>query len=424
MTPAPTPATGWPSAPPAADWPGPSRPPELASEITLTGVLSSVGEIAWNPAGTCLAYAVDGVESDQVQVRCQPDFCLSGRWSLEDRQPHTSLLWTPDGQAVLFIFWRSARVSSIGLGRMGETEWQDLLPGEKAQMGVNGSKDLVGWLDETTLLFTHGAGTASCEPHLLDVTTGQLLPLPKGWPVLAPFYFFSPDNRWVAANGYGLVFPQAFLWEWPKPAEAIRFSDQFGVVHSEAHFWIGNSLAVTVFPPGGEREWTTLPHPTLYLWDTASGDARPVAQGVYGASLAPPNDRLAVIFLGEPYVGEPVVETSGNLPYLGILDWPGGQLLAIYPLGSEEYSTLRSIPPVLGPVWSLDGRWLAFSPYTGGLLLMDREGGIQPIFDRGDFNWTDGETRLRWGSSGYLALVLDHRLWLLQVPGEHADGDG
>jgi hypothetical protein len=117
-----------------------------------------------------------------------------------------------------------------------------------------------------------------------------------------------------------------------------------------------------------------------------------------------------VVFFGEPRDGGKVVETMGTLPYLGLLEWPGGRLLAAYPLGDEEFPGIWSVPHLTAPDWSPDGQWLAFPLYGGGLSLMNRSGDTQPVLSSPQVEWAG------WGSNGCLAMLIDESVWLVRVP--------
>jgi len=390
------------------------RPAELASEIAFVGVLpsDSISEAAWSPDGRCLAYGIlTSTESivSEVQVRCQPDFQLAGRWNVPFLLPF-GLLWTLDGRALVFFFLRDDG-SSIGLAQLNRIEWQDLFVGKSPPHAASIGRQFAGWLDDTTLAFTHAVGTGVAEFHWLDVTTGEILSSPDPESLGGLDQLFSPDRRWLAADDFGGVIPRAIVWELSRPDEPICLSNVFGTEHSDAQFWLGDSLGVVVYPPGNEwKDATTLPHPDLYFWNAGGGETQLVARGAFRAVAAPTGDRLAVVFFGEPHNGDEVVETTGTLPYLGLLEWPGGHLLATYPLGDEEFPGIWSVPHLTAPAWSPDGQWLALPLYGGGLVLMDRSGNIQPVLSNRQIEWAG------WGSNGSLAMLIDNSIWLVRVP--------
>ncbi len=403
-------------APFAPECPDQSLPPRLVSTITFTSAFSSgpVNLFTWSPNGSCLAYGVDNDREDQVHIRCQPDFRLANHWSLiswpvTGLPTWSGLVWSSDSRAVLFIFNRND-ASSIGLARLGESGWKDLLPGEKARMGVNRWKNFQDWLSETTLAFTHSCGTGCSELHLLDVDSGDLLPVPQaGEYRIASRYLFSPDRRWVAGNIALRAFPEAFVKEWPGPGKSVYFSSLFHTENSEVEFWDKDSLGVIVYPPGRWQDWKSLPHPDLYLWKASTGQVRLVARGAYRAVVAPTGDRLAVLFFGEPQSRAGLVEAAGSRPYLGLLDWPSGYLLAAFPVGNEGFSKIKSVPPLPGPFWSPDGKWLAFPLYSGGASLVDRNGNARSVLSTRQVEW------MEWGGNGYLAMLVDGSVQLVRV---------
>ena len=174
--------------------------------MEFIGVLPAgpVTVAAWSPDGTRLAYAVTNAEADGSQgleVRSLPNFGLEEHWPV--RGIITDLTWTPDGQTVLFVFDRGD-TSSIGMARLGESGWRDLLPGEKAVLAVSLGKNFVDWLGETVLAFWVHCDTGCETLYTLDITAGDLHSLVNAWgspdapyaDVSATDYLFSPDHYW------------------------------------------------------------------------------------------------------------------------------------------------------------------------------------------------------------------------------------
>ncbi len=75
-----------------------SRPGDLA-EVTFLGSLppTCTNDAAWSPDGSCLAYMARFSTSSRIEIRCQPDFQLAGRWNVPS-QVAFDLLWTRDSQ--------------------------------------------------------------------------------------------------------------------------------------------------------------------------------------------------------------------------------------------------------------------------------------------------------------------------------------
>lgn len=402
-----------PFAPGCLDQP---RPDALAPDVSFVGIVPAAGPItaaAWSPDGTRLAYAVVNSETatwQGLEVRGLPDFRLEGRWSVSGV---FDLTWSTDGHAVLFVFDRGA-TSSIGLARLGESDWRDLLPGEKAVLAVSLGKNFVDWLDEGTLAFRVHCGTGCEALYGLDIATGELSPLVNAGDVpyadvFASCYLFSPDHRWLAATSWGTGGPMAMVLEWPGPAEPLDLSDLLGTSYTEAQSWTNGSLAFVAYPPGEPDTWPLPPQTEIYVWDTETTAPRRLATGGFRAAFAPTRDRLAVLFVGEPRVGEEGrVESDGSALHLGLLSWPGGQLLATHLVSTKRVSDVFDLWRLPTPVWSRSGDALAFQPVGGGLALMDQDGCVRSILVGELVDW------IGWGADGHLALLVDEELWLVR----------
>nr|HID12906.1 hypothetical protein [Anaerolineae bacterium] len=394
------------------------RPPELALDVAFIGVLPTgpVKVAAWSPDGTRLAYGVVNPERaawQGVEVRSLPNFRLEGSWAVPGV---FDLTWAPDGGAVLFVFDRGD-TSSIGLARLGEANWHDLLPEEKAMLAVSLGKNFVDWLDDKTLAFQVHCGTGCEALYSLDIATGELSPLVNtgDFPdapyadVFATRYRFSSNRRWLAATSWGTGLPRAMVLEWPGPAKPLDLSELLDTRHTEAQSWTNGSLAFVAYPPGEPDAWPHPPRPDLYLWETDAGTLRHVALGAFRAAFAPAADRLALLFVGEPRVSEKGrIESDGSTPHLGLLSWPEGQLLATHSVSAGDISDVFDLWRLPTPVWSPDGGALAFQPEGGGLALMDREGRVWPILTTESVSWVG------WGSEGHLALLVGEQVWLVR----------
>jgi 7,8-dihydropterin-6-yl-methyl-4-(beta-D-ribofuranosyl)aminobenzene 5'-phosphate synthase len=384
--------------------------------VSFVGIVPAAGPItaaAWSPDGTRLAYAVVNSETatwQGLEVRGLPDFRLEGRWSVSGV---FDLTWSPDGHTVLFVFDRGA-TSSIGLARLGESDWRDLLPGGKSVLAVSLGKNFVDWLDEETLAFRVHCGTGCEALYGLDIATGELSPLVNAGDVpyadvFASCYLFSPDHRWLAATSWGTGGPMATVLEWPGPAKPLDLSDLLGTSYTEAQSWTNDSLAFVAYPPGEPDTWPLPPQPALYIWDTETTAPRRLATGGFRAAFAPTGDRLAVLFVGEPRVGEEGrVESDGSALHLGLLSWPGGQLLATHLVSTKRVSDVFDLWRLPMPVWSRNGDALAFQPVGGGLALMDQDGCVRSILVGELVDW------IGWGADGHLALLVDEELWLVR----------
>ncbi len=389
-----------------------TRPVELAPGVNWVGFLPSTSILRadWSPDGNCIAYGAFISAKNEterwVEIRCQPDFQLAGRWQVPGLTSFP-FLWTRDGQAVLFIQYPvGSNSSTIGLARLQEVEWQDLLPGERSHLGVSMGKRLVGWRNNTTLAFTQAIGTGLCNLYLLDISQEPLSP-PESTGLHATFFLLDPQQNWLVEN-YRVGFPDAYVREWSNLGQEIRLSSQFGeeYKHGSAEFWVGDSLGVLAYRTWGLKEGFS--RPDFYLWNVTNGERQMVASSAFRANASPTGDRLAIDFWGEPHQAGERVEATGEYTYLGLLDWPSGRLLSTY-LVEETNISQKGFPMLTDPAWSPDGQWLAF-PLAEGMVLMDRSGNTQPVLSGREVKWVG------WGSNGYLAMLIDKSIWLVQVP--------
>jgi hypothetical protein len=393
-----------PFAPGCLDQP---RPPELAADVDFIGIIPAgpVSAAAWSPDGSRLAYAVRNPKANGFQgleVRSRPDFRLEGRWAAPGI---FDLTWMPGGRAVLFFFDRGD-TSSIGMARIGESGWSDLLTGEEAVLAVSQGKHFVDWLGKDTLAFQVHCGTGCETLYSLDVTGRDLCPLVNAWESDAPYanvfatvYHFGPNQRWLAANNWGTGLSRALALGRPGPVEPVDLSQLLDTSYTDAQSWAGDSLAIIAYPPGGPDAWESPPRPNLHVWDVSTGTTRLVAEGAFRVAFAPTGDRLAAFFVGEP--GASSVD-------LGLLSWPEGELSATHPVDVEVVTELPADWMLPAPVWSPDGSALAFRSGEE-LSTMNRDGRVWPVLTSKIATWAD------WGGDGDLALLVDEQLWLLQV---------
>lgn len=283
-------------------------------------------------------------------------------------------------------------------------------------LAVSRAKNFVDWLGENVLALKVGCGTGCSTLYSLDIATGDLRPLVNAWgepeapyaEVFSTVYLFSPDQRWLAATSWGRGLPEAVVLEWPGPAEPLDLSARLDTRYTEAQSWMGSFLAFVAYPLGDPDKWSLPLQPDLYIWDGESGVMRRLASGGFRAVFSPNGDRLAVLFVGEPEGNqEGLGKSKGSIPHLGLLNWPEGRLLATYPVSTKGISDPFDLWRLPTPVWSPQGKALAFQPAEGGLALMDEDGDVWPILTGKMVNW------FGWGG-GNLALLLDEEIWLVR----------
>jgi uncharacterized repeat protein (TIGR01451 family) len=397
-----------PFAPGCLDQP---RPSELASEVEFIGILPAgpVTVAAWSPDGTRVAYSVVNPDGwSGVEVRQAPEFGLLGRW---EASYVSDLTWSPDGQAVLFVFDRGD-TSSIGQARIGEADWRDLLLGDRALLAVSASKSFEEWLDDNVLVFGVPCGTGCKALYALDLATGRLSPLLSSQPSAGAFYasdyLFSSNHRWLAATSWGTGLPRTMVLEWPDPAEPVDLSALLDGRHTEAQSWTEDSLAVIAYPPGEPREWPMPPRPDLYVWDADVKVMRQVASGAARARFSPDGAQLGVLFVGEPQeVDGGWVQAEGSIPHLALLSWPEGELRSAQPASAEGLSDVVELWRLPTLTWSPDSKALALQEAEGSLAIRSQDGNAWPILKDRMVRWAS------WGG-GILALLVDEALWLVR----------
>jgi len=426
---------------------GVERPADLPEGVEITGILpeTGVGAVAFSPDGNYLAYAISvaAPSSQGIIVRSLPDFAITASWSVPGVD---TLFWTPDGAAVLFTFDRGDYSTGIGLARIGEEQWRDLLPA--GQMTVSDAKSFEGWVDrggETPplLAFSVGCGTGCRSLYSLDIGSGALAPL-VGVPdqeggytqVFGTTYEFSPGIAGevdggggetplsaggetpplLAVTNWGSGLPQASVLPWPGPGEPISLGAEVGTNYTDALDWGGSELAFLAYPAGDPSTWEAQPQLTLYVWDSETGTSLSVAEGAMNAAFSPQADLLAVLFAGEPrqspdgLVRAEPAEPFPN-PYVGLVSWPEGTLLASHKLSEQDIVGVFAMGTLPAPVWSPYGQAVLLRPQDDALALMRRDGTFQPVLSADE----EGTVPASWGQ-GYLAFVEDQQVWVVRAP--------
>ncbi|MFQ5856050.1 MAG: hypothetical protein ACE5LU_10440 [Anaerolineae bacterium] len=183
--------------------------------------------------------------------------------------------------------------------------------------------------------------------------------------------------------------------------------------------------------------WPVATTPTdLWVWDVETRTGHRWVPDAFGAAWPPAGDRVAVLLTGTPHldsagrvmdtdfaVGEPLTAT------LAVLNWPDERLVAQTPAGYwprlvdddeawQEFARRQ-------PVWSPDGRWLAYRGpddelwvmradgselrrITQGLLRRAVAGVLSPVARRLTVAWS--------ADSRYLALAIAGHIWVLRGP--------
>jgi len=183
--------------------------------------------------------------------------------------------------------------------------------------------------------------------------------------------------------------------------------------------------------------WPVATVPTdLWGWDAETRTGQRWMPDAFGAVWSPAADRVAVLLTGTPRldeagrvmdtdfaVGEPLTIT------LAVLTWPDGRLVAQTPAGYwprlvdgdeawQEFARRQ-------PVWSPDGKWLAYLGPDDELWVMRAEVSVRRRVTQGLLRQAVAgvlspaarHLTVAWSADGrYLALAIAGHIWVLSGP--------
>ncbi|MEX1255948.1 MAG: LuxR C-terminal-related transcriptional regulator [Dehalococcoidia bacterium] len=284
-----------------------SAPGDLAATATVSplpeGVIDlgdgSFGGADWSPNGLSLAYSQGG----SLYRADSPDFAPR----LLARQTSTPR-WSPDGTRIAFIGAHPGRggiaddySSSIWVVNADGSGLRDLLPGAAAELSPSTEKSLHGWLDDQTLAFDEGCGTACRQPFTMDVRTGAVSQAVRfagvttgaeGVGILGTVYTWSPDQRYVAVED--MTFPTVLLYD-RSTQELTRLAPQ-GRRTPWQRFdaWAPDSSAF-LYEENPSDGTSLQPPVSLRLWNVASGQSRLVASIGKDGAWSPDGSLIAYV---------------------------------------------------------------------------------------------------------------------------------
>jgi len=394
----------------------------------------------WSPTAPELAY----IHDNRLEVATAPDF-----------QPHPLASglrraafprWSPDGR---MLAWAEVvppgSMDGILPFNVALIKWAPTPTPRRFLLSGPSSSEGPAWLvyrwrDPGTLALADSTGMAA----ELILITGKMKRLvdcsPQTVPELVPcdpgaIVAWSPTRSLLAVsrlkgNGRSKIVLfrtdahlNSVLWRTPK-GENHRFHDW----SPDGRFFLYSRW---------DDGWPVATTPTeLRVWDVETRSGRPWVPDAFGAAWSPTGDRVAVLLTGTPRlaargrvtgaefaVGQPFTTT------LAVLTWPDGHLIAQAPVrywprlvdgdrAWQEFDRRK-------PVWSPDGRWVAYLGPDDELWVMRIEDAMrwrvtQGLLRRATAGVLSPAARrlaVAWSSDGrYLAVAVGGRIWVLSGP--------
>ncbi|MEX2158339.1 MAG: LuxR C-terminal-related transcriptional regulator [Dehalococcoidia bacterium] len=389
-------------------------PPNVAAPVEPIVLGEGLpGGVDWSPSGSSVAYIVGAQLFRADAPAFDPQLLLTadGEYGTAIRDPR----WSPDGARIAFVGshefvypnGEQGALDTIWVVGADGTGLIDLLPGDRAYLstGIAG-KTMQDWLDDKTIAFAQHCG-APCEaPLTLNVESGDLANaatlnadpgnLDPSEDVFGTGYYYSQDQRWLAADGFMDIAVYDRVNHVRANIESPPGTQWLGRVLA----WSPDSSAFLYQQDNGADQ---PPPPTLYTYDIASGASYLVVASPGWAGAWSPDGSLIA------FLTEATPEAScGDAPVC---------IAVVYAASGEDRYR------VAGP----GGDALEDPPAESGLQFLPDDRLI--CYDRGGSVWLAGEgarTRLYEGdtirslspsSGGDYAVVEEiGRLLLLPIP--------
>jgi len=344
----------------------------------------------WSPDGRSVAFALDGVLYRADGPRF-PRYVREPLIAEPLEFPARTPKWSPDGGRIAFVSRHQGRFDDDSLDSLtiymvnaDGTGVQDLLPGTAADLAPTDSKGLQGWLDNDTVLFDQGCGTACQQPYLLHVETGEVEPVVRVTNattgaesgILGTVYHYSPDQRWIAVENLGrnssLVLydrEERALLDLAAPTPSAP--DTGGLIGPWQQFdsWAADSGTFLYELSGVRSDASPVPPYSLHLYDLSTREDRVLAEvGRHGAFSA---DGSRVAYVTEATEEQPCGDDA-RVACIAVMDLASGEELYRFTGPTSAILEGSNIAGFLTPTFVPDGRVL-YVTAAGDLAIADGE---------------------------------------------------
>jgi len=358
----------------------PSQACQLADLPIVSEMLWQLDRFAWSPTGDALAYLGPNESDDSFMA---PLMLVADSLNSTSRLLAPSAVgdptWSPNGSQIAFVTFRPEdQLGTIMVVNTDGSGLLDLLPEDTARTDPGtGYKAIEGWWDEGYLVVTTDCGTGCRRLMVLNLQARTLEPVfPSG--LEGGSYAYSPDHALIVvmsgANpqiGVVLHDEREILW----------LSGHGSLDQTWASFW---TFFADWSPDSSRFLFLRQPSdgsapPELWVWDKETRRVSALLSGVIAARWSPRGDQIAFVTLGQPHWGPDgewqgiVVAPQGpNMLGVGLYQWPTGKVVAFFESGEVSFGyrypaeSLQS----LAPVWSPDGRHLAYYDGAGQVWIL------------------------------------------------------
>ncbi|MEK6398457.1 MAG: hypothetical protein V4734_10260, partial [Terriglobus sp.] len=328
----------------------------------------------------------------------------------DDREPRIS----PDGKTIVFASDRAFKTAENGASMGSYDLWSVPIEGGSPKQLTQSDEDEFGpsWsADGNSIVFVAGTGTIATQIKSLDLQTGKTSVLQKasqGSRFEAPTW--SPDGKHLSyveyvatdvrslnsgvmkvtdADGSGTPVSLQSTDTFPFPAiwsgdEGLYYTGNGHILHADLR---NHTEAVVPF----HADIPYQPHGFVHRVRNFDSAAKRPVKGIYAPVISPDGTQIAFVALNQLYVmpigGEPRALTHDTFYKQGPVWSPDGKNLAyvtdrdgienvyIHAMTDSTDANDKRVAPQgtaqIMPAWSPDGKWIAFQDQTGATLLTE-----------------------------------------------------